>query len=82
MMAQIVVRGIDDEAMQAFREQARARGVSTEQAVRELIETAAREAARQADWYVRAEVLRERIRTQYGTLPSSLEMIREDRDSR
>jgi len=82
MMAQIVVRGIDDEAMQAFREQARSRGVSTEQAVRELIERAAREGSRQADWYTRADVLRERIRAKYGTLPLSMEMIREDRDRR
>jgi len=81
-MAQILVRGIDDEAMRAFREQARARGVSTEQAVRELIETAAREGARLADWYTRAGALRERIRARYGELPSSVEMLREDRDSR
>jgi len=56
--------------------------VSTEQAVRELIETAAREGARQADWYTRAGVLRERIRARYGELPSSAELLRDDRDSR
>lgn len=81
-MAQIVVRGIDEGVMRVFRERARERGVSAEQAVRELIEQAAGEALRTRDWHTDATVFRERLRAKYGTLPSSAELIRDDRDVR
>jgi len=81
-MAQIVVRGIDEDIMKAFRERAKERGVSAEQAVRELIEQAAREALRTRDWHSDVTAFRERLRRQYGTLPASADLVREDRDER
>lgn len=82
-MAQIVVRGIDDELMATFKLQAKQRGKSAEQAVRELIERSARDDGYRSKWLEEASALRERIREKYGTSPiSSAELIREDRASR
>jgi plasmid stability protein len=82
-LAQIVVRGIDDKLMRRFKERAKARGKSAEQAVRELIENAARDYVRTVDWLARADELRERLRREYGSAPiTAAELIREDRDNR
>lgn len=82
-MAQIVVRGIDDALMKKFKERAKQQGKSAEQAVRELIEGAARAARQEEDWLARADRLREELRQKYGTSDiSSADLIREDRDSR
>lgn len=82
-MAQIVVRGIDDELMAQFKEQVRARGKSTEQAVRELIEHSVRANRPRTEWLKEADIFRERLLQQYGESEiSAAEMIREDRDSR
>lgn len=81
-MAQIVVRGIDDEVMKKFKVRAKARGKSAEQAVRELIEKAAGEEQTE-DWFERANAFRERMLEKYGPSDvSSVDLIREDRDSR
>lgn len=82
-MAQMIVRGIDDEVMRRFKERAKKQGKSAEQAVRELIEQAAQEASTHGDWFRRANEFRERMHRKYGPDPvSSAELIREDRDSR
>ena len=82
-MAQIVVRGIDDEVMRLFKARAKKQGKSAEQAVRELIEQAAREPTPAPDWLVRARELREELIRKYGMSDvSSADLIREDRDSR
>jgi plasmid stability protein len=82
-MAQIVVRGIDEEVMQKFKVRAKRQGKSAEQAVRELIEEAARETGRQDDWFERATAFREKLYRKYGQLDiNAAELIREDRDSR
>ena len=82
-MAQIVVRGIDDELMKLFKARAKAQGKSTEQAVRELIENAAREGERRADWFERINALRAEQKQKYGAMDvSAVDLIREDRDSR
>ena len=82
-MAQIVVRGIDDEVMKKFKVRAKARGKSAEQAVRELIEKAAVDAIVEEDWFERAQAFREKLRAKYGPSDiSSVDLIREDRDSR
>jgi plasmid stability protein len=81
-MAQIVVRGIDDKLMSVFKKQAKRRGQSVEQAVRELIEAAARDAMKQWNWSAEVAAFRERLRMQYGELPDSTADIREGRDHR
>ena len=79
-MAQIVVRGIDDELMRQFKAQAKARGKSVEQAVRELIEQAAREKCREADWFAQVTAFSQYVREKYGEQPSSVDEMRADRD--
>jgi plasmid stability protein len=81
-MAQIVVRGIDEEVMRMFKERAKKQGKSAEQAVRELIEEAARETERRDDWFERANAFREKLYRKYGTFPSAAELLREDRYGR
>lgn len=82
-MAQMIVRGIDDEVMRRFKERAKKQGKSAEQAVRELIEAAAREHQGESDWFTRAREFREAMYRKYGDDGiDSAELIREDRDSR
>jgi plasmid stability protein len=82
-MAQIVVRGIDDELMRQFKERAKKQGKSAEQAVRDLIESAAREPHVQSDWLRRADEFRAGMFRKYGDQGiDSADLIREDRDSR
>ena len=82
-MAQIVIRGIDDDVMRKFKAHAKAQGKSAEQAVRELIEAAAAQVDRKEDWLARATAFREELKAKYGTFPdSAADLIREDRDSR
>jgi plasmid stability protein len=82
-MAQIVVRGIDDELMRQFKERAKKQGKSAEQAVRELIEGAARQEDVQSDWFRRINEFREAMYRKYGDQGiDSADLIREDRDSR
>ena len=82
-MAQIVVRGIDDEVMRLFKDRAKKQGKSTEQAVRDLIEGAVRETRRDDDWLARLDEFRERLYQKYGEFEeTAADLIREDRDSR
>ena len=83
-MAQIVVRGIDDDVMRRFKERAKQQGKSAEQAVRELIAKTVEEEYVQSDWSRRADEFQERMRRKYGGPDpmSSADLIREDRDSR
>jgi len=83
-MAQIIVRGIDDDVMRRFKERAKKQGKSAEQSVRELIEKAVEEEYVQSDWARRADEFQERMLRKYGGPDpmTSAELIREDRDSR
>ncbi len=82
-MAQIVVRGIDEEVMRLFKRRAKQQGKSAEQAVRELIEAATRKTDEEGDWFERTIAFRERMYRKYGDQGiDSAELIREDRDSR
>jgi plasmid stability protein len=82
-MAQIVVRGIDEEVMQKFKARAKKQGKSAEQAVRELIEEAARDTERQDDWFAAANAFREKLYRKYGQFDiSSADLLREDRYGR
>ena len=65
-MAQIVVRGINDDVMRRFREYAKTQGKSAEQVVRELIERAAAEAEAARDWFEQVNAFREQMRRKYG----------------
>jgi plasmid stability protein len=82
-MAQIVVRGIAEEVMRLFKQRAKKQGKSAEQAVRELIEEAARKTEVEGDWFERTIAFSERMHRKYGDQGiDSAELIREDRDSR
>ena len=77
-MAQVLIRQLDDQVVAALRARARARGVSLEQSLRDLLTAAARE----------TEALREELARLRATTPAagrSLDvaaLIREDRDGR
>ena len=78
-MAQILVRGIDDAAMEVFRRRAERLGLNREQLARMIIE---REAAAETGWgrfEVKARRIRERL-AQSGGAYDSVRDIREDRD--
>ena len=82
-MAQIVVRGIDDDVMRRFKERARKQGKSTEQAVRDLIEAESLRAVQESDWLAESRAFRERMAAKYGISErSAADDVREDRDSR
>jgi plasmid stability protein len=77
-MAQVLIRQLDDQVVAALRARARARGISLEQSLRDLLTAAARE----------SESLREELVRLRSTTPAagrSLDvaaLIREDRDGR
>lgn len=79
-MAQIVIRGIDDEAMEWLRRRAQRLGWSKEQLARSILE---REAEAEAGWTrfeARARRMRERLRQQGGTYGDSTSDMRSDRE--
>lgn len=77
-MAQVLIRQLDEQVVAALRARARARGVSLEQCLRDLLTAAARE----------GDALREELARLRATTPAagrSLDvaaLIREDRDGR
>jgi antitoxin FitA len=77
-MGQVIVRQLDDAVIEEHRRVARARGVSLEQQLRDVLGEAARPS--RADALARAAALR--ARTRPGDFPSAAELVREDRDSR
>jgi hypothetical protein len=81
-MGQVIVRQLDDAVIEEHRRVARARGVSLEQQLRDVLTTAAR--ARCEELVRRAEEIRAMTPTPPpGTRNwTAEELIREDRDSR
>jgi plasmid stability protein len=81
-MGQVIVRNLDDEVIERHRARAKARGVSLEQQLRDVLA----EWARPERDEMLAEMRRIRAANQpppAGTRwPTAEEMIREDRDSR
>jgi plasmid stability protein len=77
-MAQVLIRQLDDQVVQALRARARAQGLSLEQSLRDLLIAAARQ----------SESLRDDLARLRATTPlagRSLDvaaLIREDRDGR
>lgn len=77
-MAQVLIRQLDERVVAILREQARARGVSLEQSLRELLTAAARQGS------VVQQLLAE-LRQQTPALGRQLavdDLIREGRDER
>ena len=81
-MAQVIVRQLDATVIEIHRRQAKARGVSLEQELREVITRAAR-AGRQ-ELVRRVDAIRAMTPARPPGVPgrSAEELIREDRDSR
>ena len=77
-MGQVIVRNLDDAVIAAHKQRARARGVSLEQQLRDVLA----EAARPSREDMIADLRRIRAMTPKGPHIDSTELIREDRDSR
>jgi plasmid stability protein len=81
-MGQILIRGLAEDVMQAFKERARRNGRSQEQEARMLIEEAVRESESWERFAKFAERTRRELVRRGGDFGDSTREIREDRDSR
>jgi antitoxin FitA len=81
-MGQVIVRQLDDAVIEEHRRRAKARGVSLEQQLRDVLTDAAR--ARREELVRRADEIRAMTPTPPPGVryPTAEELIREDRDSR
>jgi plasmid stability protein len=77
VMGQVIVRNLDDAVIAAHKQRARARGVSLEQQLRDVLA----EAARPSRAELVAELRRIRAMTPPGSRIDSTDLIREDRDN-
>jgi plasmid stability protein len=77
-MGQVIVRNLEDRVIEAHRRRARARGVSLEQQLRDVLSATAGPSREEA--LARADALR--ARTRPGDFPTAAELVREDRDTR
>lgn len=74
-MAQMLVRNIEEDVAERFKQRARSEGKSTEQALRDLVADYARD--RKAEALARLQELRARMEP---AMPDPTPWIREDRD--
>jgi plasmid stability protein len=81
-MGQILIRGIPEDVMRAFKERAKRHGRSQEQEARMLIEEAARESESWERFAEFAERMREELRRRGDDWGDSTEIIRWYRDHR
>lgn len=81
-MGQILIRGIPEDVMRAFKARAKRHGRSQEQEARMLIEEAARESESWERFAEFAERMREELRRRGGDWGDSTEIIRWYRDHR
>lgn len=79
-MAQIVVRNIDEDIMRGLKSLAGQAGVSTEQAVRSLIQDAVTAARDMEAFRDAAAAARARLHEERGRFSDSAAVIRRDRD--
>jgi antitoxin FitA len=81
-MGQVIVRQLDSSVIEAHRRRAKARGVSLEQELRDVLTRAA--TPRREELVRRLDAIRAMTpRPPPGTcVPSAQELVREDRDSR
>ncbi len=77
-MGQVIVRNLDDEVIVAHKRRAKARGVSLEQQLRDVLA----EAAKPWREELIADLRRIRAMTPPGPRRLAEDLIREDRDSR
>jgi plasmid stability protein len=77
-MGQVIVRNLADEVIVAHKQRAKARGVSLEQQLRDVLAQAARPSREE----LIADLRRIRAMTPKGPRTDSADLIREDRDSR
>jgi plasmid stability protein len=77
-MGQVIVRNLDDEVIVAHKQRAKARGVSLEQQLRDVLA----EAAKPSREELRQRLAACRALTPAGPRKLAEELIREDRDSR
>jgi plasmid stability protein len=77
-MGQVIVRNLDDRVIAAHKQRAKARGVSMEQQLRDVLT----EAAKPGRDEIVADLRRIRAMTPQGPPIDSTPLIREDRDSR
>lgn len=80
-MRQILVRGLDDETVERLKQRARARGRSLQQEIRAILEREARMFTPDEAYEITARWLDE-LRREYGEVPDTAPLIREDRDTR
>ena len=79
-MAQMIVRNIEDGVMAALKRLAKARGVSAEQQVRELIEREVAEERRWVEFRRGSDEMLAYWRKRGITFEDSTPLIREDRE--
>ncbi len=77
-MGQVIVRKLDDEVIAAHKRRAKARGVSLEQQLRDVLADAAKPTRAE----IIADLRRIRAMTPKGPPIDSTALIREDRDNR
>jgi antitoxin FitA len=81
-MAQILVRGLDDDVVELLKDMARSNNRSLQGEAKTILEQAVDLERRRRDFLVRTAELRERWRREGRVFSDSAELIREDRDSR
>jgi plasmid stability protein len=81
-MAQILVRDIDDAVVATLKERAKANHRSLQGEVKAILEREARRRMTPAEMTQMLDKWERYWKSQGRTLPSSVELIREDRDSR
>jgi plasmid stability protein len=79
-MAQLTVRGLDDELIRKLKLRATENGRSAEAEHREILKQVLENRAE--DWWEEARKFQEAMRQKYGTLPDSSEEVRRMRDER
>jgi antitoxin FitA len=77
-MGQVIVRNLDDAVIAAHKQRAKSRGVSLEQQLRDVLA----ETAKPSREELIADLRRIRAMTPKGTRIDSVDLIREDRDTR
>lgn len=81
-MAQMLIRNIPDDVLAAFKDLARAAGVSQEEAARQLIVGEVERHRRHADFAAKARAIQESFRAEGREFDDSTEIIRRMRDGR
>jgi plasmid stability protein len=79
-MAEVKIRKLEDWVVDSFRARAKAAGRSLEEELRQLLTATARPCRK--DYLDKLKAFNERIRAEYGEMPDSTPLIREDRDTR